>query len=474
MGRDAPPPGSGRAGSEQAERPVAWLTCELSPSLRRPLARRLRRAGVDVFLPSEAPDGCGVVGSDEVTEELCDLVRDRSRHGRDRVLVVALGATVAARDQWRLLDAGASDVLVWDHHSHPAEDVAARIARWHDVDEIVRSSAVRDRLVGDSLRWLTTLREIVEVSRFSDSSILITGESGTGKELVAGLIHELDARDPKEDLVVLDCTTVVPTLSGSEFFGHERGAFTGAVAHRAGAFELADRGTLFLDEVGDLSPELQAELLRVVQEGTFKRIGSNTWRKTRFRLVCATNRDLMRDEAEGRFRRDFYYRIAAWTCQLPPLRDRRGDIAGLTDRFIGEADPQLTGTAVSPAVRELLRDRDYPGNVRDLRQLVIRIAARHVGPGPISVGDVPPEERPRGSTVRHEGSDGMEEVISEAISAGAGFKDLVDMTRDTAVRVALAIEHGNASRAARRLGLTPRTVQLRRSRRDRSPGRAAG
>ena len=133
------------------------------------------------------------------------------------------------------------------------------------------------------------------------------------------MIHRLDSRLEKRELVIVDCTTIVPELSGSEFFGHERGAFTSAIAAREGAFALADRGTLFLDEVGELPIGLQAELLRVVQERTYKRVGSNAWKNTSFRLVCATNRDLLQEQAHGRFRRDFYYRIAAWTCRLPAL-----------------------------------------------------------------------------------------------------------------------------------------------------------
>ncbi len=146
---------------------------------------------------------------------------------------------------------------------------------------------------------------MVEIARFTDAAVLITGESGTGKERMAQLIHELDPRPKKGRLVVLDCSTVVPSLSGSEFFGHEKGAFTGASAPRSGAFELADGGTLFLDEVGELAVPLQAELLRVIQEGTFKRVGSNTWRRSAFRLVCATNRDL----AAARDRRQLPQRL---------------------------------------------------------------------------------------------------------------------------------------------------------------------
>src|SRR5678816_1272096 len=141
---------------------------------------------------------------------------------------------------------------------------------------------------------------------------LIAGESGTGKELVARLIHALDRREPKGPFVVLDCTTVSPELAGSEFFGHERGAFTTAVTAREGAFAMADGGTLFLDEVGELPLTLQAELLRVIQERVYKRVGSNIWKQVNFRLICATNRNLLEEEARGAFRRDFYYRLAAW------------------------------------------------------------------------------------------------------------------------------------------------------------------
>ncbi len=195
-------------------------------------------------------------------------------------------------------------------------------------------------------------------------------------------------------MVVLDCSTVVPALSGSEFFGHEKGAFTGAAAARAGAFELADGGTLFLDEVGELPIPLQAELLRVIQEGTFKRVGSNTWRKSRFRLICATNRDLAAERAGGTFRNDFYHRIAGCRLHLPSLRERPEDIMPLFRHFFREAGPGRDAPHLEAAVRDLLVGRDYPGNVRDLRSLALRIGHRYLGTGVVTVGDVPDHERP--------------------------------------------------------------------------------
>src|SRR5262249_13711979 len=166
--------------------------------------------------------------------------------------------------------------------------------------------------------------------------ILLTGESGTGKEVIARLTHEFDRRPSKGGMVTVDCTTINRELSGSELFGHVRGAFTGAHSDREGACALADKGTLFLDEVGELPLPLQAELLRVVQEGKFKAVGSNVWRTTEFRLVAATHRDLEQDVAAGRFRHDLYHRLAGWRLTLPALRQRPEDIPVLAEFFVAQ------------------------------------------------------------------------------------------------------------------------------------------
>ena len=172
-------------------------------------------------------------------------------------------------------------------------------------------------------------------ARYGRAPILILGETGTGKELAARVAHGLGSQHDG-NLVVVDGTTIVPTLLGSELFGHERGAFTGAVSVRTGACSAADQGSLFLDEVGELPLELQPELLRVVQEGTYKRVGGDRWLHSTFRLICATNRDLKRDVEGGRFRADLYHRIAAATVTMPPLRDRRRGCAAAFSRiFVG-------------------------------------------------------------------------------------------------------------------------------------------
>ena len=382
----------------------------------------------------------------------------------ERVLAIALPeAGIETATIWNLLSAGASDAFAWDHSRNPASEVAARFERWHKVDDIVSSPLVKDDLAGQSSAWIRSLRHIVEVASFTNSSVLITGESGTGKELFAQLVHTLDNRRNKGSIVVCDCTTLVPDLAGSEFFGHERGAFTGAVAAREGAFALADNGTLFLDEVGELPLNLQAELLRVTQEHTYKRVGGNTWRQTDFRLVCATNRDLLAEQNQGTFRRDFYYRIASWGCHLPPLNERREDIPVLTKHFIRQLCPDNPPEA-DEAVRQYLLTREYPGNVRDLKQLVTRIVRRHVGPGPLTAGDIPEDERPIDSArMKSWDEAGLENAIRSALTAGVSLKSIKQAAGEFAERIVIEEEDGNLQRAAVRLGVTDRALQLRRA-----------
>jgi len=215
----------------------------------------------------ENPDNPSVLFFTEIDQPLYTLLREASRNGLERVLAIAAKPGLLHNGAaWRLLEAGATDVFACHHLLEMTAQVVARLERWRTIDQIVDSPLVQTNLVGQSRVWRSVLRQIIEVARFTDASVLILGDSGTGKELVARLIQTLDPRTNKQELVVLDCTTIVPELSGSEFFGHERGAFTGALTLRDGAFALANGGILFLDEVGELPLELQAQLLRVIQE----------------------------------------------------------------------------------------------------------------------------------------------------------------------------------------------------------------
>jgi transcriptional regulator with GAF, ATPase, and Fis domain len=425
----------------------------------------LRRAGVDLRSPAGLAEGFGVVVFEQIDASVLEALR--ACVGRATVLAICISpGRLSPADVWAIPRAGAKDVLVWSSLPATADQVVSRLQRWDTVQGLVDSPRVKSVLVGQSSQWRTLVRSIVEMAAFTESSVLITGESGTGKELIAHLVHDLDRRSDKAGLVVVDCTTIVPELSGSEFFGHERGAFTGAMSARDGAFAMANGGTLFLDEIGDLPMPLQAQLLRVAQEHNYKRVGSNAWQHTDFRLVCATNRDLESAVASGHFRADLYYRIAGWVCRTPPLRERKEDILPLAQHFLSQSGPAEPPLELDEPVREYLLTRDYPGNVRDLRRVVACLHHRHAGPGPITVGDIPEEERPSaGVTSKGWLDDGFEGAIRQAIELGVGMKEIGHATSETAIRLALEHEHGNLHRAACLLGVTDRALQMRRANR---------
>lgn len=441
----------------------AWVAFadSVEHGLRAKVVSLLEGADLCTCASNESP--VGVVVFDTIDERVLSLLRGASQG--NAVLALSVGCEpVPSPTLWSLIRAGAFDVLQWPCLPPVADDVACRLRRWSTVSALLESPRVCDSLVGASLSWRRVVRSIVEVASFTTSSVLITGESGTGKELIAQLIHDLDPRRDKGDFVVVDCTTVTPELSGSEFFGHDRGAFTGAMSARDGAFALADNGTLFLDEVGELSTALQAQLLRVVQEHKFKRVGSNTWQTTHLRLVSATNRDLERCVTEGSFRSDFFYRIAGWQCRTVPLRERKDDILPLVRHFMAKELPHGADIVIDSTVQEFLVTRDYPGNVRDLRQLVTRICHRHAGSGPITIGDIPDEDR-----IGCDGSaapwpeSSFRSAVRVAVDLGIGMKDIGQAATELAIELALEREGGNLQRAAARLGVTDRALQIRRA-----------
>ncbi|HLO18340.1 MAG TPA: sigma 54-interacting transcriptional regulator, partial [Anaerolineales bacterium] len=396
---------------------------------------------------------------------ICDFIRTISKDNNDRILVLITGrAWLGNGNPWQILRAGASDVLLWDQNSDIASVMTAKFQRWQEIDELVNSALIRNSLVGNSRAWKSVLCQLIEIARFTDDPVVLIGETGTGKELAARLIHTLDLKRNNRDLVVLDCTTIVPDLSGSELFGHEKGSFTGAVSSRDGAFALADGGTLFLDEVGELTLSLQVQLLRVLQEHTYKRVGSNLWHKADFRLICATNRELRNNLEIDQFRKDLYYRIAHWVVRMPPLRERIEDIIPLVQYFMKQARPDEEPPELDDKVQEYFLTREYPGNVRDLRSLVFRIIARHLGSGPITIGDIPSDERPSEAIdqfVQHELS--IEQSIRRAVASGLGLKEIKRLVEDTTIRVVLEDQAGNLQRAARVLDVTDRTLQKRRA-----------
>jgi formate hydrogenlyase transcriptional activator len=238
--------------------------------------------------------------------------------------------------------------------------------------EEIDAMVERGALIGDTPQIRELLERVNSVAR-TDSTVLITGETGTGKELVARLVHQASARADRA-LVRVNCAALPGALIESELFGHERGAFTGAVTRRQGRFEVADRGTLFLDEVGELPLEMQAKLLRAIQEQEFERVGSSTPVRVDVRVVAATNRDLSAEVTAGRFRADLYYRLAVFPLHIPPLRERRADIAMLAEHFVTHycQKQRRRCEGISPEALRWLEEYAWPGNVRELENVIER------------------------------------------------------------------------------------------------------
>jgi len=234
------------------------------------------------------------------------------------------------------------------------------------------TAASRYAIVGQEPAILRLVERIERVAP-TRAAVLIFGESGSGKELVARALHVAGER-PRGPFVVLNCAAIARELAESELFGHERGAFTGAVARHRGVFEEADGGTLFLDEVGELGPGLQAKLLRVLELGAVRPVGGSREVRVAVRVVAATHRRLTDEIAAGRFRLDLYHRLAQVTLAVPPLRDRPGDLPLLCAHFLAEAAEEVGPRTLTPAALDLLRRAPWPGNVRELRHVLFRAA----------------------------------------------------------------------------------------------------
>jgi putative PEP-CTERM system response regulator len=308
-----------------------------------------------------------------------------------------------------------------------------------------------DNLIGTSPVMQEVGRLVRKVAD-SNATVLITGESGTGKELVARSLHQLSSRR-EAPFVALNCSAVPETLIDDELFGHEKGAFTGAAQRRAGKFEYADRGTLFLDEVGDLPEPVQRKLLRVLQESEFERLGGNESIRVDVRLVAATHQDLEAKSREATFREDLYYRLKVVTLRLPALRDRVGDIPLLVGHFLRKHETKDSPKCVSPRVMEMLRDYSWPGNVRELENVIHGLCVTCEGPA-VESGDLPePLSAPRSGP-----AGGQAEF-------NPGTMSLPEVEREM-IRIALRDTGGNRTRAAQRLGLT-RHVLLNKIRKHR-------
>jgi two-component system response regulator PilR (NtrC family) len=379
------------------------LVVDDEQSMRDVLSIMLKRAGYGVTIASDGEEAIGHIG-----KEIFDLVITDLKMPKVGGLDVLKAVKSASSETVVLvITAFASAESAVEAMKHGAYDYLTKPFQVDEVQLIIRNALERRRL---STENMLLKREMASQSSFaqivgqsdaiqkvfdvvrkvadSKSNVLICGESGTGKELVARAIHYNSARAPMP-FVTVNCSAVPETLLESELFGHMKGSFTGAIANKAGLFEVANGGTVFLDEIGDTTPAIQVKLLRVIQEREFRRVGGTQDVKVDVRIVAATNRDLEKAVAEGAFREDLYYRLDVIPIRLPPLRMRTGDIPLLLKHFLdrfaqesGKPAPTLT-----PDAMHVLLAHEWRGNVRELENLIERVVAFSIG-APVTDNDI--------------------------------------------------------------------------------------
>ncbi len=329
-------------------------------ALKRALAERPDLVLLDLKMPKM--DGLSVLRA--LKEHYLDLMI---------VMMTAHGSTATAVEA---IKAGAHDYLM---KPFDIEELLITVSKAFEVESLreqvnyLKGESQSDgwQLVGNS-DAMQAVKHLVERVSHTPATVLIQGESGTGKELVAHAIHTLSSR-VNGPYIRVNCAALTENLLESELFGHEKGAFTGAHARKTGRFELADGGSLFLDEIGELSFNVQAKLLRVLQERTFERVGGEKTIKVDVRIIAATNRDLLKEAQEGRFREDLYYRLSVFPISIPPLRERREDIPSLAEHFLKNLRTYGQNKTFGPGVIDQLTRYDWPGNVRELENVVERL-----------------------------------------------------------------------------------------------------
>ncbi len=474
------------------------LIVDDEPSVRFVLARTCERAGVPFLEAGSAeeardrlgaagtrrPDGVGLVLLDVRLpgDDGLKLLGELSARP-DAPFVVVMTAEDTMRSAVEAMKRGAADYLgkpfdlarvekiVRDlaigpeeparedeHHDGLAEAGLAPLEPQPEARHY-REIALPDTLIGRSPAMVEVYKEIGRVAR-TEMTVLLMGESGTGKELVARAIHANSAR-ARGPFITVNMAAIPRDLMESELYGHEKGSFTGAVDRRPGKFELATGGTLFLDEIGEMPVELQAKLLRVLQEREVDRVGGNRPLPVDVRIVAATNADLARSVEEGRFRRDLYYRLAVVPIRLPPLREREGDVILLARNFVAKYGEQLRGRPVTLArdAEGPLLAHSWPGNVRELQNVIQRALLKLSGHR-LSARDLVGFLPAAGSSDR--GLTGLVEALLDGPAPEGGRHNAALAAIEAPlISAALARTHGNQLRAAELLGMNRNTLRER-------------
>jgi two-component system response regulator PilR (NtrC family) len=435
------------------------LVVDDEPSMRQMLSIALRREGYQVTavddgraaLATLEEGAVDVVVTDVRMPEFSgvDLLREAKRvdPAISVIMMTAYGSKETVLEALRL---GATDYVEKTHNLK--DELALRIRKELDRKRLQQENVLLKRTLQSSHQFsniigssdpMLALFQLVETIAPTSSTVLITGESGTGKELVARAIH---FNSPRKDrpFVALNCGALSETLLDSELFGHVRGAFTGADTNKKGLIEVAEKGTIFLDEIGEMSPVVQVKLLRVLQERKFRRLGGTDEVDADIRIITATNRDLAKMVEDGRFRQDLYYRINVINVHLPPLRDRRDDIPLLAEHFVVRFARQMGKpiTGISGDAMGILRRYHWPGNIRELENAMERAVALERSavimpeslsvasgklpepllPAPVSLPEVDEDRLPDGFDLEQHVQEIEREYIAEALRRAGGVK----------------------------------------------------
>jgi len=433
------------------------LIIEDEPAALRALSLLLSDEGYAVMEASRGGTGLALARQEQPDLILLDIrlpdvngleVLERLRQERCDAAFLIMTADTTSSNAIKAAQLGAFDYIAKPIHDEHLLVLIRRALDYRELETELRDlrSAVPSlplpAFVGHGPAMQAVYKLIGRVAA-SDVTALILGESGTGKELVADAIHGFSKRS-KGPLVKVNCAAIPDSLLESELFGHERGAFTDAVSRRIGRFEQADKGTVFLDEISELSPALQAKLLRVIQERTIERLGSNIPIGVDFRLIAATAQDLTAMVAAGKFREDLYYRLNVLTISLPPLRERREDIPFLVQRFLARSERPIT---IRQDALERILSHDWPGNVRELENVITRAIV-------LAPGGVITPECIQFASRRTDASAGW----LDQIPYHQGYWNVLRLVEAQLIRAALGEAHGNKAEAARILGVRRRLL----------------
>jgi two-component system nitrogen regulation response regulator GlnG len=472
-----------------AQPQIEVLIADDDPAIRLVLRHRLEAAGCRVSEATDSQSALAELRSDRFDVALLDImmpgvggleVLTTARAEHIRALIIVITAASTMTNAVEAMKRGAHDYLTkpFANLDLVAQLVerAAEASAYADDTRRTSLDAGRQLVGGEIVGRSAAMQEIYKlIGRLvnNEANILISGESGTGKELVARAIHFKSERW-REPFVAVNCSAIPQGLLESELFGHERGSFTGATERRAGKFEIAGGGTIFLDEISDMPLELQPKLLRALQEREFARVGGSENHRLRARIIAASNQDLERAIALRRFREDLYFRLRVIPIHMPPLRERREDIPELIDHFIAKAAREMGAHAmsVSPEARAMLLEHSWPGNVRELENCVLRAAilapGKTIGPADISLtrssGRLSESPVDSGASLPQLIARRIRDYLDEIDQLeGAEPLDLygkmVAEIERPLIELTLARAGGNQVRAARMLGLNRNTLR---------------